>query len=343
VTRGARYINPPPWGVFLSNGAEVGYCTCVGAEPAFSFALNHKMASIVMTRRPWVLALVFSMMWLVFGTKEVRAQLTPQQKQEIHVHYQQATRAYDLGKYQEAVDEYQKVYEIDGDPVMLYNIAQAYRLNDQPQESIHFYRRYLQRSPEARNKEDVERKITAMEKLIEERRKAAALVAPPPPKPEAKPVAVPEPVVPPPVVTPVVVAPPPPPPATRSTTRLVLGWSMVGVGAASIAVAIVEGIRAKNRGDELTQMQNQTPGSGTTPTFDMNRQNIQSEGQTANIVAIVCGIAGTAVGVAGAIVLITTGGSSAPANDNGTPPTTNVSFAPWVGPGLVGGGMGLRF
>ncbi len=146
-----------------------------------------------MTRRPWVLALVFSMMLLAFGTKEVRAQLTPQQKQEIHVHYQQATRAYDLGKYQEAVDEYQKVYEIDGDPVMLYNIAQAYRLNDQPQESIHFYRRYLQRSPEARNKEDVERKITAMEKLIEERRKAAALVAPPPPKTEVKPVAVPEP------------------------------------------------------------------------------------------------------------------------------------------------------
>lgn len=298
-----------------------------------------------MTRRPWVLALVFSMTWLVFGTKEVRAQLTPQQKQEIHVHYQQATRAYDLGKYQEAVDEYQKVYEIDGDPVMLYNIAQAYRLNDQPQESIHFYRRYLQRSPEARNKEDVERKITAMEKLIEERRKAAALVAPPPPKPETKPVAVPEPVLPPPVTTPVVVAPPPPPPPPqRSTTRLVVGWSMVGVGVASIAVAIVEGIKAKNRGDYLTSHQNMT-GTGTSPPFDANYQNIQSEGQTANIVAIVCGIAGTAVGVAGAIVLITGGGSSAPANDNGTPPatTTNVSFAPWLAPGLVGGGMGLRF
>ena len=299
-----------------------------------------------MTRRPWVLALVFSMMWLVFGTKEVRAQLTPQQKQEIHVHYQQATRAYDLGKYQEAVDEYQKVYEIDGDPVMLYNIAQAYRLNDQPQESIHFYRRYLQRSPEARNKEDVERKITAMEKLIEERRKAAALVAPPPPKPETKAAAVPEPVLPPPVVTPVVVAPLPAPPPERSTTRLVVGWSMVGVGAASIAVAIIEGIKAKNRGDELTQMQDQNPGSGKAPpVWTPALESIQSEGQTANIVAIVCGIAGTAVGVAGAIVLITNGGSSAPANDNGTPPaTTNtVSFAPWVGPGLVGGGMGLRF
>src|SRR6478736_7599423 len=139
------------------------------------------MASIVMTRRPWVLALVFSMMLLAFGTKEVRAQLTPQQKQEIHVHYQQATRAYDLGKYQEAVEQYQKVYEIDGDPVMLYNIAQAYRLNDQPQEAIHFYRRYLQRAPEARNRDDVERKIAAQEKVIEDKRKAAAAVQPPPP------------------------------------------------------------------------------------------------------------------------------------------------------------------
>ena len=74
-------------------------------------------------------------------------------------------------------------------------------------------------------------------------------------------------------------------------------------------------------------------------------ESIQSQGKTANIVAIVCGIAGSAVAVGGAIVLITNG-SSSPANDNGAPPaaTTNtVSFAPWVGPGLVGGGMGLRF
>ncbi len=282
------------------------------------------------------------MMLLAFGTKEARAQLTPQQKQEIHLHYQQATRAYDLGKYPEAIEEYQKVYEIDGDPVMLYNIAQAYRLNDQPQESIHFYRRYLQRSPEARNKEDVERKITAMEKLIEDRRKAAALVTPPPTKAAVKPVAVPPPPPPPPVVAPpvVVAPPPPPPPPPASTTRLVVGWSMVGVGVASIAVAIVEGIKAKNRGDQLTLLSDPNNPKPWTST----QESIQSEGKTANIVAIVCGIAGTAVGVAGAIVLISNG-SSAPDSESGTPPATtnNVSFAPWVGPGLVGGGMGLRF
>jgi hypothetical protein len=138
----------------------------------------------------------------------------------------------------------------------------------------------------------------------------------------------------------VVAPPPPPPPPQTSTTRLVVGWSMVGVGVASIAVAIVEGIKAKNRGDKLTQMSSTAhPIPWTT-----ELESIQSEGKTANIVAIVCGIAGTAVSVAGAIVLITSG-SSAPDSDSGTPPATtnNVSFAPWVGPGLVGGGMGLRF
>ena len=124
--------------------------------------------------------LVFAVAAFVAMGRSAHAQLTPQQKQEIHQHYDRATRAYDLGKYTEAVDEYQKVYEIDGDPVMLYNIAQAYRLNDQPQDAIHFYRRYLQRSPEARNREDVERKIAAQEKVIEEKRKAAAAVQPPP-------------------------------------------------------------------------------------------------------------------------------------------------------------------
>jgi hypothetical protein len=300
------------------------------------------MASNVMTRRPRPFALLFSMILLALGSREARAQLSAQQKQDIHVHYQQATRAYDLGKYQEAVDEYQKVYEIDGDPVMLYNIGQAYRLNDQAQESIHFYRRYLQRSPEARNRDDVERKIAALEKLIEERRKAAAAVTPPPPKPEAAvPAKVEPPPPPPPVVTPVVVAPPPPPPPPEppSPARRVVGWTMIGVGVAADVVAVIEGVRAKDKGDQLTKDSMNPPPNQFTST----EQQLQSEGKTANIVAIVCGIAGTAIAVTGAIVLITNGSSSGDSGAVPAAPATTVSFAPWVAPGLVGGGMGLRF
>ena len=286
------------------------------------------------------------MMLLVLGaSREARAQLTPQQKQDIHVHYQQATRAYDLGKYQEAIDEYQKVYEIDGDPVMLYNIAQAYRLNDQPQEAIHFYRRYLQRSPDARNKDDVERKITAQEKLIEDRRKAAAAVTPPPPKPDVTP---PPKVVEPPS-PPVVVAPPPPPlpppppPAPPSTTRRVVGWSMIGVGVASGVVAIIEGVHAKNLGDSLTQMSTTAVMANTHPVWGSGQESTQSAGKTANIVAISCGIAGAALAVAGAVVLITNGSSSSASESAPPAPLTTVSFNPGLAPRLVGGGVGLRF
>jgi hypothetical protein len=113
---------------------------------------------------------------------------------------------------------------------------------------------------------------------------------------------------------------------------------MIGVGVAADVVAVIEGIRAKNDADKITQ-DSQT----MTNSWDAAHQSLQSEGKTANIVAIVCGIAGTAVAVTGAIVLITNGSSSS--SESGTPsaPPTTVSFNPWLGPGLWGGGVGLRF
>jgi hypothetical protein len=287
------------------------------------------------------LALVIAIPVLVVslpGPAAAAIQLSPQQKQDVRVHYERATRAYDLNKYPEAIDEYQKVYEIDGDPVMLFNIGQAYRLNDQPQESIHFYRRYLQRSPEAKNRDDVNRKIVNLEKLIEERRKAAAAVTPPPPQP-VKP-AEQNAETTPPAVTPAVVAPPVViviPPTPPSKARRGVGWTMVGVGLLADGFAVVEGIRAKNFGDQLTKASNPANPQVFNPT-------IESSGKTANLVAIVCGIAGTAVAITGAIVLITNGSSSGESRVETVPATTaSLSFTPWVAPGLVGGGMGLRF
>src|SRR5258708_4232809 len=116
----------------------------------------------------------FVLLAVVAGPAARAAELTPQQKLEMKQLYERATRAYDVGKYNEAIEEYQKAYEIGGDPPMLYNIAQAYRLNDQPNEALRFYRRYLQRAPNARNREDVDRKIADLETVVDERKKAAA-------------------------------------------------------------------------------------------------------------------------------------------------------------------------
>jgi tetratricopeptide (TPR) repeat protein len=282
------------------------------------------------------LAVAFAVPTLL-GAPAARAmQLTPQQKQEIKLHYERATRAYDLQKYGEAIDEYQKAYEIGGDPPMLYNIAQSHRLNDQPAEAIRYYRRYLQRAPEARNREYVERKIADLERLIEERRKAAAAATPPPitvTPPVVKP---PPPVLtpPPPVVTPPPVQPPLPPPEP-SHAGAVVGWAMIGAGVIADGIAVYEGLRAKQKGDELTRLSQMK----TMPVpFD---PAIESAGKTANIAAIVLGIGGTALAITGAIVLITSG----PSSDvpEAPPKTAQLRLLPWVGPGLVGGGASLRF
>lgn len=262
-------------------------------------------------------------------------QLTPQQKQEIKLHYERATRAYDLQKYGEAIEEYQKAYEIGGDPPMLYNIAQSYRLNDQPAEAIRYYRRYLQRAPDARNRDYVERKIADLEKLIEERRKAAAAATPPPitvtPPVVTTPVS-PTVVTPPPPINPPAVTPPPPPEPSRA--GLVVGWAMIGAGVIADGIAIYEGLQAKKKGDELTRLSRM----GMPVPFD---PAIESAGKTANIAAIVLGIGGTALAITGAIVLITsTSSSDAPES---APRAARVRLTPWLGPGVVGGGASLRF
>jgi tetratricopeptide (TPR) repeat protein len=289
--------------------------------------------SIVMTRgfRVFVFP-AMALALLVAGLRDAHAaQLSQAQKDEVKLHYQRATRAYDLQKYQEAIEEYQKAYEISGDPPMLYNIGQAYRLADQPAEAVRYYRRFLQRMPNARNREDVERKIADQEKLIEERRKAAASVAPPPPPPPVKSPPIVE-IKPPPQPPP---PPPPPPPSIPpeppSSARSVVGWSLIAAGVIADGVAIYQGYRAKQKGDELTRL------SMDGGTFD---PQIEEDGKNANIAAIALGIGGTAIAVAGAIVLIT-GGSEDPAQPGS--PTARLSVTPWIGAGLFGGGARLRF
>jgi tetratricopeptide (TPR) repeat protein len=277
------------------------------------------------------LALTLALVW---ASSANAAQLTQAQKDEVKLHYQRATRAYDLQKYQEAIEEYQKAYEISGDPPMLYNIGQAYRLADQPTEAVRYYRRFLQRMPNARNREDVERKIADQEKLIEERRKAAAAVAPPPPPPVTKSPPIveikpppPEPAPPPPPPPPVVPAEPP------SHARTVVGWSLIAAGVIADGVAIYEGYRAKQKGDELTRASNNDQ------PFD---PQVEEDGKNANIAAIALGIGGTAVAIAGAIVLITSGsdeGGAAPAAST----TARLRLTPWIGAGVFGGGARLQF
>jgi tetratricopeptide (TPR) repeat protein len=280
------------------------------------------------------------------------ADLTPQQKQEMRTIYDKATRAYDVGKYAEAIEEYQKAYEIGGDPPMLYNIAQAYRLNNQPTEAVRFYKRYLQRAPNARNREDVERKIAEQEKIIEEQKKLQ------PPAPPVTPVAPPVTAVPatpapstvgPPSPQPAIPAPstmpetPPPAPVPvatsegMSTTRLIVGLGLIGLGAAAGVVAGLEGMSARNKGDTLTSQSKM----GGTIEFD---PNIEKDAKNADKALIGLAIGAGALAAAGVIVLVTGGSSAEASSPEATPvPTARANVVPWLGAGLVGAGADIRF
>ena len=122
-----------------------------------------------------------------------RPSLNEAQKQKTKEHYEKATRLYNVGKYQEAIAEYEAAYLVSADPVMLFNIAQCHRLNNQPDEAARFYKNYLRNAPGAPNRDDVERKIVEMERLSEERRRTNAPpvtpTPPPGPAPTAPPVA----------------------------------------------------------------------------------------------------------------------------------------------------------
>jgi tetratricopeptide (TPR) repeat protein len=145
---------------------------------------------------------------------------------------------YNLREYKPAIDEFQAAYRLRPEPVLLYNLGQAYRLLDDPEQALYFYRAYLRNDERAPNRADVEARIEALQTALEQKRAAAQ----PAPKPS------------PPVVAP---APAPSMPAVAQADRrndkaapVPLYkrwwlWTAVGVVAAGAAAGIAVGVTAQ--------------------------------------------------------------------------------------------------
>jgi len=132
---------------------------------------------------------------------------------EARRHYEEGTKAFNLGEFPRAIAEFKAAYNAKDDPSLLYNIAQSFRLEGDAAQAVFFYRSFLRNMPTAPNRREVEGRIHTLEKQLEDQKKeeqkkeAAAPVAP-----------VPDPAPVPPVVAPAPVAPPAPepPPATAT-------------------------------------------------------------------------------------------------------------------------------
>lgn len=286
-----------------------------------------------------VLALVVSAFVSMSSPAQAQQPLTPVQKQQMKRFYERATRAYDVGKYAEAIEDYQRAYEIGGDPAMLYNIAQSYRLSDQPTEAVRFYRRYLLRSPNARNRDDVERKITELEKLIEERR-AAAAAAPKPTEPARSPettagpvpTAPSQPMTSPPAASTAPILDQSPSPAaddSSSTVLRITGIVLVSLGGAALLTA---GIAGKLASDRSNQLQSQSEKGGVV--FD---PNVEEEGKRYDKIAIGSAITGGIAAATGIVLLVV-----AASDQSGDEPAV-ARVTPWVAPGSAGATATIRF
>jgi hypothetical protein len=244
------------------------------------------------------------------AAEEPRPKLTETQKQEVRDRYDKATRFYYLRKYPEAILEYEAIYLLSADPVMLYNIAQCHRQADNPEQAAQFYKNYLRNAPTATNRADVEKKIVEMERLAEDRRKlaqpatpTAPATAPPPASVQPPPIAPGTPSVGPPPAD-LGLPPPPPVPAPDPSTATgtpeltaappeppsrVLPITLMVGGGVFLATSVVMGAVATSRAREV-----ESASQTKLRAFDSDLQKTEQSGKAASNLAVATGLIGAA-------------------------------------------------
>jgi tetratricopeptide (TPR) repeat protein len=102
------------------------------------------------------------------------------ERQDARRHYDRATAAFGLGKYEEAATEYEAAFDLKPDPALLYNAAQAYRLAGRAPRAIELYRNYLRLYGDAENAEDARQHMLRLESASAGGRPAGSIAVSPP-------------------------------------------------------------------------------------------------------------------------------------------------------------------
>jgi tetratricopeptide (TPR) repeat protein len=250
-------------------------------------------------------------------------------------HYLKGTKQFDLGRYDAAVNEYMAAYELKDDPALLYNIAQAHRLAGHAAQALHFYRRFLLKAPNTPQRDDVEQKISELEKLVEQQNRAQNM----PPDSTIRPNntnETPAPVAPPPVVpAPRVVQPPSPvlptPPSAEASgsgrTKKLAGLITGVSGMALVGVGIAFAVLAQSASNDLTQLDRNKQ------TYDPAKYDAGKLDQT--LAGVFLGVGGAAA-AAGAVVYLLGYRETHTAG-------LHASVVPMVSPNLAGAAVRFGF
>ncbi len=100
-------------------------------------------------------------------------------------HFERGEKLFALGRFDDALEEYQTAFDAKPLPGFLYNIGQCYRNLADYDQAIFSFKKYLKLDPEASNREAVERLIEELEekKAQGESEKFIRKPKPPPEKP----------------------------------------------------------------------------------------------------------------------------------------------------------------
>jgi hypothetical protein len=80
---------------------------------------------------------------------DAQAAPTPEARKAAARHYRQGQRAYDLGHFDEAIQEFERAYVAVAAPELLFNIALAHRQLGHCTKAVFFFRRFAANSPES--------------------------------------------------------------------------------------------------------------------------------------------------------------------------------------------------
>lgn len=255
---------------------------------------------------------------------------------------EQAARAYDQNRLDEALGLLARAYALSERPSILYNQAQVWRAKDDCTAALDAYGRFIDATtPDDPNRARASRWRDEMQACVD-RRKAEAAAPSPAATPPASPAAV---TSAPPPPAPLTVAPHPPaedapaltltspvassPPdesqAHRRHTMRVAGWSLLGAGVVTAGVAAAFAWQAHQHQNELNQKID-----SHSPWTDGPR-SLADEGQRDASWARWLGAAAAAAGAGGVALLIVSSPPAAVGVTSGTPPRATTALLGWSG------------
>jgi len=232
---------------------------------------------VAMPRALFVIALVIALGQLASAQPAKPAPDDRSNAAEAARLYDEGKRHFDIGEYAQAITSWKQAYLRSSAPLLLFNIAQAYRLSNNCAQANRFYLNYRNSEKHPENQAELEKamaKCAGVEPATGDAApgEPATVPAAPPDTPPAAPpaTAAPGP------------APPGPaasPPSNRGGGWRIAGLATVGVGAGVLVAGGVYAGKAKHDSDAISGAQAGTPYTGGVVSTDRSGRTAASRAQ----------------------------------------------------------------